>query len=119
MPGSLTWTVAVLAAVLLLAATAYVVLDRTTDRWLLGVAGLLEVALVAELVVGIARIGDRAEGANAAVFVAYLVGLVLLPPVAGAWALGEPSRAGTAVWIVAAVVVPVLLLRISQVYDGA
>lgn len=119
MPVALGWTVAGLALLLAAAAAVYVTLDRLTDRWLLGLAGALEAALVAQLVVGLARLGDRAEGASAPVFVAYLIGILAIPPVSAAWALGEPSRAGTAVWIVAGLVVPVLVLRVGQVYAGA
>lgn len=119
MPEALGWTVAGLSLLLAVAATGYVALDRLTDRWLLGLAGALEAGLVAYLVVGLAVIGDRAEGASAGVFVGYLVGMLAIPPVSGFWALGEPSRAGTAVWIVAGLVVPVLLLRVGQVYAGA
>ncbi len=119
MPDALGSAVAVLSLLLALTAAVYVVLDRLTDRWLLGLAGVLEAALVGHLAVGLAVLGDRAEGASAPVFVAYLIGLLVLLPVSAVWALGEPSRAGTAVWIVAGLVVPVLLLRVGQVYAGA
>lgn len=119
MPDGLDWAVAALALLLAAAAAVYVALDRRTDRWLLGLAAVLEVALVGYLVTGLVVVGDRAPGASAAVFVAYLVGMLVVPPVSAAWALGEPSRAGTAVWIVAGLVVPVLVLRVEQVYAGA
>jgi hypothetical protein len=35
------------------------------------------------------------------------------------WALGERSRAGTAVLVVAGIVVPVLVLRLDQIWTAA
>ena len=119
MPEPLGWSITALSLLLAAAAAVYVALDRLTDRWLLGLAGALEAALVAQLVVGLAVLGDRAEGASAGVFVAYLIGVLLIVPVSAVWALGEPSRAGTAVWIVTGLVLPVLVLRVAQVYAGA
>lgn len=119
MPEALGWSITALSLLLAAAAAVYVVLDRLSDRWLLGLAGVLEVALLAHLVVGLLVLDDRAVGASAGVFVGYLVGLLAIPPVSAFWALGEPSRAGTAVWIVAGLVIPVLLLRVAQVYAGA
>lgn len=119
MPDALAWSVAAIALLLAAAAGVYVLLNRLTDRWLLGLAGALEAALVVQLVVGLVVIGDRADGASAPVFVAYLIGILAIVPVSAVWALGEPSRAGTAVWIVAGLVVPVLVLRVGQVYAGA
>ena len=44
------------------------------------------------------------------------MGTLLFVPVAAVWALGERSRAGTAGLIVLGLVVPVLILRLEQIW---
>ena len=46
----------------------------------------------------------------------YLLGALLFLPLATLWALGERTRGGTAVLVVAGLVLPVLVLRIQQVW---
>ena len=110
---------ALIVGFLLLAAlaTAYVVLDRLIDGFLLAVLVLLELGLVVQALVGVVQVarGEHPE-ANAAVFVGYLLGTLLFVPVATWWARGEPSRAGTAALIIVGLVVPVLVLRVEQVW---
>jgi len=112
---------ALIAGFLLLAAlaTAYVVLDRLIDRFLLAVLALLELGLVVQAVVGIIQVagGDR-PGVSGATVVGYLVGTLAFVPVATWWARGEPSRAGTAALVVVGLVVPVLELRIDQLWSA-
>ena len=56
------------------------------------------------------------DGVNGLVFVGYLLGTLLFVPAAAWWALGERSRAGTAALIVVGLVVPVLILRLQQIW---
>ena len=104
--------------VLALAATVYVVRDRAIDRWLIAGWALLEVGLLVQLVVGIALLSGTERDVDGLTFVGYLVGCLLVPPAAVVWALGERSRAGTAVLIAAGVVVPFLLLRLGQIWTA-
>lgn len=117
MLDALTWTLGGVALLLAAVAAGYVALDRLTDRWLLGLAGLLEAGLVAQLVVGIGALAGGAD-VGAPTFVGYLLGLVAVPPAAALWAVGEPSRAGTAVWVLAGLLVPFLLLRLDTIWSG-
>lgn len=117
MLDALTWTLAGLSLVLAAVASGYVALDRLTDRWLLGLAGLLELGLLVQLVVGIVQLTTGAD-VSAPTFVGYLLGLVAIPPASAFWALGEPSRSGTAVWVVAGLLVPFLLLRLDVIWSG-
>ena len=112
---------ALIAGSLLLAALAavYVALDRLTDRFLLGVLALLELGLLVQAVIGIVQVAGDNPGVNAVVFVGYLLGTLLFLPAATFWALGEPSRAGTAALIVVGLVVPVLILRIQQIWTAS
>jgi hypothetical protein len=110
-----------IGASLLLAAvaTVYVALDRPTGPLLLGGFGLLEGGLVAQAVLGILDLTGTDRDVDGAVLVGYLVGALLFVPAGVFWALGERSRAGTAALIVVGLVVPFLVLRVGQIWDGA
>jgi hypothetical protein len=108
--------VAVSLAVAVLAG-AYLVPDRRPDRWLVGLTWVLEALLVVQLVVGVVQLVRESPDIAVATFVGYLVGMLLLPPVAVWWARGEPSRSGTVVLVVLGVTVPVLVLRLQQIWD--
>lgn len=109
-----------IGASLLLAAVAtlYVLLDRPTGPVLLGGFTLLELGLVVQLVLGVVALTGTEREVNGAVLVGYLIGTLLFVPAAVVWALGERSRAGTAALIIVGLVVPVLVLRIGQIWDG-
>lgn len=115
----LTWTLAALSLLLAAAAGVYVARDRLTDRWLLVPAALLQLGLVVQLVVGVVQLAGTDRDVSGPSFVGYLLGLLLVVPAAAFWARGEPSRAGTAVWVVAGLLVPFLLLRLDVVWAGA
>lgn len=110
-----------IAASLLLAALAavYVVLDRPTGPVLLTGLALLEAGLLAQAVLGIVALATQDRDVNGPVYVGYLLGTLIFVPAAAAWALGEKSRAGTAALVVLGLVVPVLVVRVQQVWGGA
>lgn len=111
---------ALIAGSLLLAglAAVYVALDRLTDRFLLAVLAILELGLIAQAVVGIAQVASDNPGVDAVVFVGYLLGALMFLPAATFWALGEPTRSGTAALVVVGLVVPVLIVRIEQIWTA-
>lgn len=109
-----------IGASLLLAAlaTLYVVLDRPTDRLLLAGFALLEIGLLVQLVLGAVTLAGTSRDVNGAVLVGYLIGTLLFVPAGVVWALGERSRAGTAALVIVGLVVPVLVLRVGQIWAG-
>jgi hypothetical protein len=115
----LTTTLTVVSLLLAAVATGYVVLDRATDDWLLGLVGLLAVGTVVQLVTGAVALARTDADVSGPSFVGYLIALVLVPPAATIWALGERSRAGTSVLIVAGLLVPFLMLRLGQIWTAA
>jgi hypothetical protein len=96
----------------------YVVRDRRADRLLLGAVAVLWVGTLLQLGYGVVRLPDADDDVHDVVFVLYLLGLAALPPVAGWWARGEPSRAGGGVVVAAGLLVPVLLLRLATLWSG-
>jgi membrane-bound ClpP family serine protease len=78
---------------------------------------LVELLLIAQLVVAIAApaFGNEATG-SVLEFYTYLIGALLLPPVAIVWALLERSRWSTVVLGVAALAVAVMVYRMLQIW---
>ncbi|QIK67979.1 hypothetical protein G7072_17970 [Nocardioides sp. HDW12B] len=105
--------------VLLLATVLHVVRGWRPTDWLVGGLVVLELALLVQLVAGIVLLaGDGSAEGGAVTFVGYLIGSLLVLPAGLAWALGEPSRAGTAVLLIALAVVAFLELRLDQIWSG-
>ena len=103
-----------LAAVVALWLVVLIARDRQPDDWVYGTLALLEIGLVAQLVIGLVRLGGDHEGVNVAAYVGYLVGSLVILPAGFVWSVGERTRAGTGVLLVAVAVIPVLFLRIHQ-----
>jgi hypothetical protein len=106
------------AAVVAVWLVVLIVRDRLPDDYLFGALALLEVGLLGVLVVGLVQVFGDAGGVNVAAYVGYLVGLVLVLPIAFVWSMGERTRAGTAVLLVGVLVVPVLFLRLHQLWSA-
>ena len=81
-------------------------------------AGVIELLLVLQLVVAIVMMIVEGTPDQTALFVAYLAFTAVVVPVALIWALAEKSRWGTMVLVIAALVVPVLVLRLGQIWEG-
>ncbi len=109
-----------LTAVCLLAALWLVVLivrDQAPGRVLLNVLAVAEIALVVHLVLGIVRVtGDVPAGVSVWEYVGYLVGVLLLIPAGVVWSSGERSRGGTAVLLVAVLLVPFMFVRLADIW---
>jgi hypothetical protein len=111
----------VLSAVCLVVAiwlAVLIVRNRQPDDYLYAALGLLEVGLLAQLVIGLMMVIGDHGGVNVAAYVGYLVGALVILPVAFVWSVGERTRSGTGVLLVAVVVVPVLFLRLHQLWGA-
>ncbi|WP_461120969.1 hypothetical protein [Saccharothrix stipae] len=75
-------------------------------------AGLLVQAVLATVNV----IGADGGGMNRATFFGYLIAVVVVLPVGAFWALGDRSRWGAGVLAVACLSVPVMILRLNQIW---
>jgi hypothetical protein len=107
-----------LAAVIVVWLVVLIVRDRLPDDYLFGALAVLETGLLAQLVVGVLQVFGDTGDVNVAAYVGYLVGLVLVLPIAFLWSMGERTRSGTAVLLVGVVVVPVLFLRLDQLWSA-
>jgi len=95
-----------------------IVLDRLPDDYLYAALGLIELGLMAQLVIGLVMVGGDHGGVNVAAYVGYLVGALLILPAGFVWSLGERTRGGTGVLLVSVLVVPVLFLRLHQLWGA-
>jgi hypothetical protein len=106
-----------IGAALLLALVAVVtaVRDRPMGVVLLVGLGLLELALLVQAGLAVARLDEVGERAT---FVGYLLGTVVIPPAAVWWGRAERTRWGPGVIAVAAFTVAVMTGRLLQIWGG-
>ena len=109
---------AALWGVVLMIANRPVVPDRWFGLGLLGVLLLLELGLLVQAVAGLVQLFTTDRDIEEFTFGGYLVAPVVIIPVAAFWALAERSRWGPGVLVVGCLSVPVLILRLGQVWNG-
>lgn len=110
----------VLAALCGLTALLVIVLiirDRLAGRVVLALLALIELGLVVQLVLGLVKVFGGHEGVSVATYVGYLVGSLVILPLAAGWSWAERSRSGTAVLLVGLVVVPFLFVRLHDIWS--
>ncbi|PSL02435.1 hypothetical protein CLV30_11088 [Haloactinopolyspora alba] len=79
-------------------------------------AGVVEALILLQVVVAIVMMAVEGTPESTATFVGYLLMTVIILPLGLFWALAEKSRWGTAVLMVAALVIPVLVVRLQQIW---
>jgi hypothetical protein len=105
-----------IAAVVALWLVLLIVRAVQPNDYVYAALGLLEIGMIAQLVIGLVQVAGDHGDVNVAAYVGYLVGSIVLLPVAFLWSAGERTRAGTGVLLVAVLVVPVLFLRLHQLW---
>lgn len=115
-----TYTVIVLAVACALWAFALAILDRAPREHMVIAAGVVEAAVLVAVVVSVVMLVGPGpdQPIENGTFIGYLVVTPLVMPVGLFWALAEKSRWGTTVLGIAALVIPVLMLRLDQVWNG-
>jgi hypothetical protein len=109
----------VLALTLAVWAVVLLIVNRPPGAALIGAAAVLELVLVGFAVGGIVQmLGTDREFARAE-FVGYLLACVAIVPAAVWWMKDEKTRAASGVLAVVFVVVPILVVRVQQVWAGA
>jgi hypothetical protein len=94
-----------------------VVLDRPVRRPLLLGLAVVETGLCIQAGIGVVALATTERSVDAFSFLAYLLFSVLVLPAAASWSVAERSRWGTGVLTVACLVVPVLVVRLQQVWS--
>jgi len=116
--GAYATAVIVVALALALWTLVLVALNRAPSLPLLGGAVLLELMLLVFAVGGVVQMVGAHHTFARWELVGYLLALLLVPVAAVGWGWGEKTRSGTAVIAVGFLVVPVLVLRVQQVWAG-
>lgn len=93
-------------------------LNRSVGTSHLVALAVLEVTLLAKMGMAIAMLLAGERPADMATFIGYLIGSPLVLPVAAFIALAERTRWGSVVAGVGCLVVPVLILRLHQIWQG-
>ncbi len=109
--------VTVLSLLLAVVTGVLAALNRRITRWVLALVALLELALLVltvQLVVAWAG-GNAPE--QPVVLLAYLLVVLVAAPGTVWWGAAEPGRWGTGVVCIACLLIPVLLVRLQQVWD--
>ncbi len=99
--------------------TVIAVLERRVGRALLALIAFIELALLVELVIGIVAVAGDQRPVPTLTFLAYLVGVLLLPPAGVFWSIAEQSRPSTLVLTVALIGTAVMVGRMHQIWTLA
>jgi hypothetical protein len=103
-----------------LALAGYALLTTARNRrmgvGLLAGLGVLEILLLVEDGLIVARLASGPHPAGLATLIGYLIALPIVPVAAAFWGLLERSRWGAAVVAVAGLVAPVLMVRLHQIW---
>lgn len=87
-------------------------------RWLLGALLLIEIGLLVQAVAGGIQLALTHQHVSGVTFVGYLLASVVILPVATWWSLTEKSRWSVGVLLIGCLVVPVIIVRMNQVWSG-
>ena len=103
-----------------LALAGYALLTTARNRrmgiGLLVALGVLEILLLVEVGLIVAKLAGGAHPAQLATLIGYLIAMPFVPLAAAFWGLLERSRWGPAVIAVAGLVAPVLMVRLHQIW---
>ena len=90
---------------------------RRSSLAVLGLLALLELGLLVQTVLGFVRMFGTDRELDKLTFGGYLVGSLVVLPLAVFWALAERSRWGPGVLLVGCLAIPVLILRLNQIWS--
>src|SRR5689334_22270164 len=90
--------------------------NRRMDVPLLTAVGIVEILLLVEVGIVVARLAGGERPAGLATLIGYLIAMPFVPLAAAVWGLMERSRWGPAVIAVAGLVAAVLMVRLHQIW---
>ncbi|MCW2901894.1 MAG: hypothetical protein JWO67_4159 [Streptosporangiaceae bacterium] len=111
---------ALIAVALVVAAWTLVPAARDRPIGRSHVLGLVvvEAGLLAQAVAATVKLAGGQRPHETAVFVGYLIGSLIILPIGGFLGVAERTRWGAVVAGVACLIVPVLILRMQQIWQG-
>jgi hypothetical protein len=112
----LTWFLVALSLAAMVYAVVLAARNKRIDWPVLGALGVIEVGLLAQLVVGIVQFAGTDRDVSGPFFIGYLIGSLIILPIGVFWALAESSRWGAGVLAVACLVIPILELRLHDLW---
>lgn len=92
--------------------------DRRMSVPLLAATGVLEVLLLVQIGLIVARLAGGGRPASLATLIGYLCAMPFVPVAAAFWGLVERTRWGPAVIAVAGLVSAVLMVRLHQIWPA-
>ena len=117
--GTAGTAVIVVGLVLAVVTGLLALLAKPLPRWVYVLVALLEVAVLWMTVVCVVAWAGGNAPSDPVVFLAYLAVVIAAGPATAWWGSGEPGRWGSGVVAMAGLVVPVLVVRLQQVWTGA
>jgi hypothetical protein len=114
--GAVTTTIIVAGLALAGYALLMTALNHRMNLPMLAAVGILELLLVVQVGIIVAKLASGQRPAGLATLIGYLIATVLVPVAAAAWGLMERSRWGPAVVAVAGLVAAVLMVRLHQIW---
>ncbi|MGH3151105.1 MAG: hypothetical protein ACRDOB_10280 [Streptosporangiaceae bacterium] len=118
MNGAVPTTIIVAGLALAGYALLMTVLNRRMNVPLLAAVGVLEILLLVEVGLIVARLAGGARPAGLDTLIGYLIATPIVPVAAAFWGLMERSRWGPAVIAVAGLVAAVLMVRLHQIWPA-
>lgn len=112
----LTWTLVALSLAAMVFAIVLAARDKRINWTLLGLLGVIEAGLLVQLVIGIVQLTGTSRDVSGPFFIGYLIGSLLILPIGALWALAESSRWGAGALAVACFVIPVVELRLHEIW---
>lgn len=119
MTGPFATAIIVASLLLCLWAVVLVIANRPPGRALWLALGGLEVLLLVFLAGGIVQMIASDRDFARLEFVLYLLACAAVVPLAAWWVRGEVSRAAAGVLAVVLLVLPVMIVRVQQVWAGS
>ncbi|CAB4846555.1 unannotated protein [freshwater metagenome] len=114
----LSMVITVIALVIAAVCAVLAVMKKSTPMVVLALVGILEAAIAVLAIAMVLEWGSAQGPAEPFVYLGYLLMCLATPPAMVWWARGEPGRWGSGVLAVAGLMLPVLLLRLQQVWTG-
>ena len=105
-------------AVVLIVINRRFAVNQTDGLALGGALTVLELGLLVQAVAGVVNMVGESRGIDRLAFVGYLFGPSLIVPMAAVWSIAERTRWGPGVLVIGCLAIPVMILRLRQIWDG-